>query len=437
MSTARRFGIVLTLAAMAAAWSGAPAGATLLGTGRRAHHIQAFPAIQRPRSPASFAGCTTGCSPLQYGGGPVQHGSAVYLVFWQPPSPSYYLPPAYRSALSSFVNDVSAGNYTPGNVFSVAQQYYDLTGPGSTQNFASYAESLGGVIVDTHPYPASGCTDIDGIAALPECLTDVQVQTELSAVVTAQALPQNNNTSYVLLTPKHVGSCYTGASKQCAYSSYCGYHSFFAGPLGPIVYAEMPWTYTTAGCDANSIFGLGYANGAASDPEISILSHELLGMMTDPNLNGWRDPAGSEMGDKCGYIYGSGGYGSGKGLTSNGLGLWNQLLNQDEYLLQEEFSNRDSDGLATGCVASDTDTQPAVTTTIDPSPVAGSPSTFTANVTDPAGVSLVQWDFGDGTTSTSNPVDHTYTASGTVTVTVIVTDNHGNEVKLAQSLVVS
>jgi hypothetical protein len=432
----RRLPVLVSLIASVTAWVGAPAGATFLPAVTLAPRVHAFPAIRAPR--AKQTACSTGCALVQYLGGPVQHGQTVYLVFWAPRFGSSYLPPSYRLSLATWLGDVAAGNYTAGNVFSVAQQYYDLTGPGATPNFVPYAESLGGVIVDTNPYPASGCTDVDGAATQPECLTDAQVQTEIKAVVTSRGLPQNNNTSYALLTPKGVGSCYTGASKQCAYSSYCGYHSFFAGPLGPIVYAELPWTYTTVGCDADNIFGLGYPNGSASDPEIGIMSDELIGMMTDPNLNGWHDAGGAEIGDKCAYIYGPGGYGSANGLASNGLGSWNQQLKQHDYLMPLEFSNRDSDGLATGCMASDTDTQPAVTISIQPSPVVnGTPSTYTANVTDPAGVSSVQWNFGDNTTSTSNPVDHTYAAAGTYNLSVIVTDNHGNEQQVTESVAVS
>ncbi len=46
-------------------------------------------------------------------------------------------------------------------------------------------------------------------------------------------------------------------------------------------------------------------------------------------------------------------------------------------------------------------------------------STFTNNI-----VSF-DWDFGDGTTGTGNPVSHNYDSSGVFTVTLIITDNEG------------
>ena len=67
----------------------------------------------------------------------------------------------------------------------------------------------------------------------------------------------------------------------------------------------------------------------------------------------------------------------------------------------------------------------------------GTSETFTAKVTDPAGVNKVQWTFGDGATATGNPVNHTYATAGAKALTVIVTDNHGNERKVVQTLTVS
>jgi gliding motility-associated-like protein len=52
------------------------------------------------------------------------------------------------------------------------------------------------------------------------------------------------------------------------------------------------------------------------------------------------------------------------------------------------------------------------------------PTVFTA--TNPGGLVLFQWDFGDGSAPvTGNPVSHTYTAAGNYTVTLIVTDANG------------
>ncbi len=444
----RRAGWLLSLVAAAAAlaaltaWAGDPIGATLLSTPATPAGSTVPAAPAGPGQPhvapalgaqgaGSAQSCTTNCSLVSlHAGGVVQHAELVYFIFWLPSSPGgLYLPPSYAPALSSWLSDAAAGDYTAGNVFSVTQQYYDLSGPKGTRNFVPYALSASPARVVTDPLPASGCTDnVPGAGALPYCLTDAQIQTELQSVISADNLPQSINASYVLFTPNTVGSCLTGASSSCAYSNYCGYHSFFSAPLGTVVYSEMPWLYRMPGCDPQLSSALGYPNGSPADPEVGTVSRELIGMMTDPHLNAWYDSSGHEIGDKCAADYGPGGPGSTLNLQNNGLGYWNQSLNGDEYLMQLEFSNRDSNLKTTGCVGTDTDSQPVVKLSVSPNPPRhGSPARFTATITDKAGVLRTRWTMGDGAVVFGNPVQHTYTAAGPERVTALVIDNHGNE----------
>src|SRR5207237_9241254 len=134
-----------------------------------------------------------------------------------------------------------------------------------------------------------------------------------------------------------------------AYTRYCGYERCFSSPGGQRVYTSMPWSYTTQGCDANAAFGLGYANGSAIDPEVGVYSHELIETMTDVHLNAWFDSSGNEIGDKCAYNYNGTTFGDPTGLPNNGLGFWNQALFGDEYIMQPEYSNFNSNGSTTGC----------------------------------------------------------------------------------------
>jgi len=53
---------------------------------------------------------------------------------------------------------------------------------------------------------------------------------------------------------------------------------------------------------------------------------------------------------------------------------------------------------------------------------AGQQLQFTANVYGGVPPYTFEWDFGDGTTGTSNPAYHTYNSAGTYTVSVTVTD---------------
>jgi PKD repeat protein len=241
---------------------------------------------------------------------------------------------------------------------------------------------------------------------------------------------------YFVFTPVKVGSCFDSTALTCAYTQYCGFHSFIgtAGTASEILYAHEPWAYNISGCDTNIAFGTGYPNADAIDPVVSTLSHEASETMTDPNLNAWYDSSGNEDGDKCSYLYGNGGYGSLSGLANNGLGYYNYTFSTDQYLMQLEWDNR----LLT-CARTNTDVQPTVT--ISPATAThGVATAFTATVTDPAGLAYVSWSFGDGTattTTTVNSQSHTYATAGSYTLTTIVTDNHGNTKKSLLSVTVS
>jgi hypothetical protein len=361
------------------------------------------------------------------------------------------MPSSYKTALSQYVSDFAVSNYGPTTDFSVAQQYYDLTGPGATKNFVPYALSNGGIIADTAAYPANGCTDSDNSVTLPKCLNDTQIRAEIQRLVVALHLPQNQNTEYALFTPHNVGSCFTSSSTSCAYAQYCGYHSFFSSPGGQIVYTNMPWSYNTAGCDANKAFSMGYANGSAIDPEVGVYSHELIETMTDVHLNAWFDSSGNEIGDKCAYNYNGTTYGSSTGLANNGLGFYNQVSNGGQYLMQTEYSNRNSNGSSTGCVGKNTDTQPSFT--VSPTTATrGVARTFTATVTDSNGVAYLDWSFGDGTAGVrtftctfTSPTSHcstshtypTTVSAGSKTLSVIVTDKHGSQKRVNTTITVS
>jgi hypothetical protein len=75
--------------------------------------------------------------------------------------------------------------------------------------------------------------------------------------------------------------------------------------------------------------------------------------------------------------------------------------------------------------------------------------TFTATVTDSLGVAYIDWTFGDGTatsrtfrcTGTTSPFScsntHNYASAGTKTLSVIVTDKHGNQERVNATITVS
>jgi hypothetical protein len=254
-----------------------------------------------------------GSGDLTWHGGPVMHSSTTYAIYWTPSGWSF--PAGYQSTIDQFFADVAADSGTTGNVYGINTQYSDGAGK------IAYSGTFAGSTVDTHAYPASGCSD----PGTSICLTDAQLKSEIASVVTSKGWPKNATTQYFLFTPQGVGSCFS-AGGDCAYSDYCAYHGeFYSG--GEIIYANQPWT-KVSGCTTNQ-FPNGSASGA--DSTISVVSHEHNEAITDPQLNAWYDAAGYENGDKCAWIFGaaSGSYGS----------EYNQTINGHHYYIQEEWDN--------------------------------------------------------------------------------------------------
>jgi hypothetical protein len=322
--------------------------------------------------------------PLIWHGGPVMPGpTTITPIYWEPTG--YTNPGDYRNIINKYLADVAAASGSNTNVFSTATEYSGSNGS------ISYNIALGAVngIRDHDPFPKGGqprgCSvgklDTSGIYAdgsgYTACLDDAQITAEIQNVITALHLPSDYHHEYVMLTPKHVASCFypgSTASKTnvCTIdhypsAAYCAYHTMF-GPLYPVtgtVYANMPYPIYhspvgfTCGTDAGGHGTIespnfnGSASSMDADVEVSPLSHEIMESITDPNTtNGWFDNIGNENGDDCAYVFGNGTWTDLFGTPGK---LYNQTINGDHYITQEEFSNADwfhTDG-AGGCVRSE------------------------------------------------------------------------------------
>jgi len=365
-------------------------------------------------------------TPLQYHGGPVQHVSHVYAIFWDPPS--YTFPVGYQQVIGQYFADVAHDSYTPGNVYSTDTQYYDIS--HGVKRFASYAISFGGAVTDTRALPSNGCPNYqlyDGSKS-SACVTDLQLEHEISAVIARNGLPTGLGVEYFLFTPQSVATCETAhalASGGCydplRYNGYCAYHSNI-GVVAPFtLYANMGFA-NVRGCST----GISPNGNAAADAVVNIVSHEQNETMTDPLGNAWFDANGNEDGDKCETSFGA-------ILGNNGSGIFNQVINGDDFFLQEEWSNR-----AQACAQRNTYPQPTVMFTWSPSaPPHGMPVTFTSDVSDLNSFNFAySWSFGDlGASAQADPT-HIFAATGTRTVTLIVTDSDGDQTRIVKDITV-
>jgi hypothetical protein len=249
-----------------------------------------------------------------YHGGPVMHSNTTRAIYWFPAGSSYSA--NYVGVNNGFLQNVAADSGRTTNVYFTATQYSDSTG-----GKISYSSAFAGSVVDTNPFPASGCTDV--YTAI--CLSDAQLRSEISRVISTQGWPRGTSNLYFIYTPKNVGSCYSTSS--CAFTNFCAYHSSFGSGASATLYANQPYAAFVRSCDSGQ-----HPNGDDADATINVVSHEHNEAITDPLGNAWYDMQGYENGDKCAWNFGY-------ALGRTASGSYNQQIGTGKYWLQQEWSN--------------------------------------------------------------------------------------------------
>mgnify|MGYP003345659460 FL=1 len=211
--------------------------------------------------------------------GLVMHSTTVYSIFWIPSG--YTVDGTYKSLIDQYLADVSAVNGSTGNVFSTTPQYTDGTGN------AAYDLHVGGSVIDTTAFPTNDCltTPANYIPTkVTTCVTDTQIINEIRSVMAAQSWTASESKLFVLFTPRNVGSCVSSASSQCAFTTFCGYHS---DDVGHLLYSYMPYDAWSNSCNVGQL-----PNAGDADATINVLSHELNEAITDPHGDAWYDSNG-------------------------------------------------------------------------------------------------------------------------------------------------
>ena len=315
---------------------------------------------------------------LDDNGGPVMTTNTVYAIYWQPPG--YQFPPGYAAGIDGYFEGLAATDGSNTNVYDVATQYWQRSG-GSAQ-YVEYHTTFGGSVLDTHALPPLdpvNCPDTpvattNGGTSTPtttaSCVTDQQVQQEISTVVKQEGWPVSNDTEFFMFTAPHVGTCFpatvtttqggvrTSATVPlCSFSYFCAYHSaYFDSTINAssqVVYANMPFAAETAGNPLTCTLGQ-EPNGNPSDPEINVTSHEHNESITDPFGTSWWDSNptdsayGYEIGDMCAWDFGN---------TYGPTGAeYSQTVDGHHYFMQTEWDNTTN-----GCPGSDATGGPVAT----------------------------------------------------------------------------
>jgi hypothetical protein len=246
---------------------------------------------------------------VTYHGGPVMHTSTTYAIFWLPAGYSfepYGSDANYESLIERYFRDV--GNTT---FYNILTQYYDSSGKPLNSSI------LGGVYLDTNPYPTGDATIFP--------ITDSQLQAEIAQDLQVTGWRPGPTTEFFVFTGYDVQSCSDSTYQYCAFSTYCAYHSSFTLNGQTVIYANMP--------DPSDICTVPDApdGDPLADAAINALSHEHFESVSDPEPGvnpAWIDADGQEIGDKCAYNYGT--------IRTDGSNI---TLNGHEYLVQQEWSN--------------------------------------------------------------------------------------------------
>lgn len=300
-------------------------------------------AANRAASPPTHASepkiCADCTPPLTYKGGLVmgtpQAAGEVTItpIFWAPDG--FAFPSSYTRIVDGYITDVAAASGTSSNVYSINTEYSETVGQTTSQ--IQYQIHAGTAITDTSPFPSGGCTPSAGYTA---CVTDAQLRTELSSVISQNQLVGDLGHLYPVFFPSGVMTA--DGDGGTSVSDFCGYHSAF----GTVVYTNEPFG-TPNGC------GSGQApNGDVNaDSELGVLSHEISEAITDPlSPRAWDDASGSEIGDQCNQYYGTP-----LGSTNPDnpeMTSYNQVINGNKYYTQDEFSNATFNalGVGQGCI---------------------------------------------------------------------------------------
>jgi hypothetical protein len=345
---------------------------------------------------------------MDYNGGPVMPSNTNYMFLWSPNGLSAY-PPEYVRGVARYFRDLAHDSGGNQNVDSIAPQYNDLTGASP-----NYDVTFGGVLLDTHPYPASQCPVNAPVVA---CLTDAQIQQELVNFVTRHHLKTDLSHEYFLMTPPHVEGCFSNDPTQgfggCSagivpdtLAAYCAYHGNTVLPT-MLFYGNDPFDAGNRHCDDGN-----HPNGISDGVIVGGLSHEHVESITDPIPNdAWTNGSGQfqglEVGDQCNRSNGTP-----LGTAPNGA-KYNQVINGHLYWYQQEWSN-----LGHTCLQRLTlpDTLPTARERVTAG--SGLDMTFDATgSTAPGGVADFSWQFNDSFAAqtveqTTPTITHTFPAAG-------------------------
>jgi len=169
-------------------------------------------------------------------------------------------------------------------------------------------------------------------------LTDKNIRDLIFNMIDSGVLPKDENSTFFVLTSKDVESLFIQGYPYEFCGDFCGWHYFAKKDDVTIKYAFIgdPDRCPDACGTRNASKKMGINNSPnnnwAADDMASVLVHELSEMVTDPEINAWRDDSSYETSDKCAWIFGS------TYCTASGARA-NVKFGARDFLVQENWVN--------------------------------------------------------------------------------------------------
>ncbi len=254
---------------------------------------------------------------------------SIYAIYWLPTSLQDNTPVSgssnYVRFHHQFLVDIGGAN----GLSSIANQYYSVDAK-KIKNYANARLLYTDEIVDTSPYPTTGCPE--SMLSSTNCLEDSDIQAKIVEIVDEHKWMVNSHTVFLVYTAKGEDVCDGNGNCTTTGTQFCGYHSAILHPQARsfLAYASLPYT------GANGVGNCGTGSYPQNYPDAEAVANtavsQIFATITNPLHNGWYTKNGQEIGDIC------------KGVTASTGNTWangtaNHQWNGHFYSIQPLYDN--------------------------------------------------------------------------------------------------
>ena len=213
------------------------------------------------------------------------------------------------STTPAVINDMLKG-IGSSSWYGINTRYYQQESVTATKQYVTNVVKQSGCIVDSGSLGKSN----PNMAAI------------VDSALTKNLLPRDTNGIYFVFTTSDV-------SVSGFLTRFCGYHTHYKPSYSAT--ADIKFSFVgdpssrLASCNGQAVATSPNANPAA-DAMSSVIAHELVETVSDPDLNAWNDSAGNENADKCAWAFGT------TGNMTNGS-KYNLVIGSRAYYIQQNW----------------------------------------------------------------------------------------------------